>query len=206
MSLSLTNYKSITSGLLVRLDVQEYKVNSGDTPTPTVLKFSDLPYDINITWSGNAETYTSAGRLLSITPSRSELRSGSNTVTVTLSGIPSTRLSEILNSKIKGSPIAIMRVILGSDGSPASISGNPFGRFFGVVTNYSLEEDWNSTEGQTTNSINLICASWIDVFDKKITGRATSPYDEKAYFPSDVSMDRVPNLVGSNFNFGDVTK
>jgi hypothetical protein len=195
----LTSYKAIESGLFVRLAVGEYRQASGDSPTSTVLRFSDYARTVTV----NSEEYQGIGRLLGITSSRSELRTSSDTITVSLSGIPNTSLTEIINSKIKGSRIEVRRVLFNpTTGAQLSITGNPVGRFFGVVNNYSLEETYDYSTRSSTNTVALVCSSQVSVLDNKVTGRRTNPRDQKSFYPNDLSMDRVPNLAGAYFNFG----
>lgn len=205
---ALGSYDSIGTALLVRLTVEEYRVNPGDVATTEVLKFSNWVTPITVTVYGNNETYTPTGQLLNITPSRNELRSSTGGVTVTLSGIPNTSIAEIINSKIKGSQIQIFRAILDSNTNlPMSglDSGNPVGRFLGIVNNYSLEEDYNIGQKVATSTIVLDCASSLELLSTKVQGRRTNPEDMEYFYPGDKSFSRVPSLVDANFNFGDAT-
>jgi hypothetical protein len=83
------------------------------------------------------------------------------------------------------------------------ITINPIGRFFGFVNNYQLAEDYSIETRTASNTIVMTCSSVVDVLDNKISGRKTNPASQKLYFPNDLSMDRVPSLVNSVFNFGD---
>jgi hypothetical protein len=40
----------------------------------------------------------------------------------------------------------------------------------------------------------------------KIAGRKTNSRDQKTFYPTDLSMDRVTQLANSNYNFGAVVK
>jgi hypothetical protein len=143
------------------------------------------------------------GRLLGVSATSTELRTSSQQLYVSLSGIPNGSISEIVNSRIKGSPIEVWRVFFNPvTGAQLAITGNPAGRFFGVVNNYSLQEDYDVEARVSSNTIILSCASVIDILNNKIAGRRTNPLDQKLFFPNDLSMDRVPKLVGANFNFG----
>ena len=203
MSINLSGYDSIGSALLVRLTVGQYRTTPGGTATQQILKFSDSNTSITLNTDLGTETYVGTGQLLNITSSSSELKSSGSEVTVSLSGIPNSSIAEIVNSTIKGSRIEIYRVLLNpSTQVPLNITGNPVGRFFGIVTNYSLEEEYDNSSRVATNTITLVCSSWISVLDNKLAGRRTNPVDQKAFYPGDTSMDRVPNLVGANYNFG----
>jgi hypothetical protein len=199
MPIDLSSYTSVETGLFVRIQVDEYKTTSGGSYSAQVLKFSDYIRPITI----DSESYTGLGRLVGITATSSELTSSSQGVTITLSGIPNSSIAEIIYSKIKGSPVEVWRVFFNpTTGAQLSITGNPVGRFFGIVNNYSLDEEYDFDSRTATNRITLVCSSIIDVLDNKISGRRTNPVDQKALYPTDVSFDRVPNLKDSFYNFG----
>jgi hypothetical protein len=199
MPIDLSSYTSVETGLFVRIEVDYYKAAAGDTPTSTVLLFSDYRGTVTI----NSESYVGLGKLLNITSTTSELKGSTSSVTVSISGIPDSSIAEIINSRMKGCPIKIYRVVFDPvTGTQLAITGNPAGRFFGIVSNYSLEEDYNIDERTSTNTISLICSSNMGFLENKISGRKTNPESMKRFYPTDVSMDRVPNLVGANFNFG----
>jgi len=199
MPINLSSYTAIETGLFVRIEVDYYKTSAGATPTSTVLRFSDYRGTVTI----DGESYVGLGRLLNITPTVSELRGTTGSVTVTISGIPNTSIAEIVNSRMKGCPIKIYRVVFDPvTGTQLAITGNPAGRFFGIVSNYTLEEDYSVDERRSTNTIAMICTSNMEFLDNKVTGRKTNPSSMKQFYPSDVSFDRVPSLVGANFNFG----
>ena len=199
MPINLSAYNSVETGLFVRIQVDEYRTTSSGSYTSEVLKFSDYIRPITI----DSESYTGLGRLLSISSSVSELTPSTGSLTISLSGIPNTSIAEIVNSKIKGSPIEVWRVFFNpTTGAQLSISGNPAGRFFGIVDNYSLDEEYDYDNRESSNRITMTCSSVITVLDNKVTGRRTNPVDQKFFYPSDLSMDRVPNLKDSYYNFG----
>ena len=199
MTINLSSYKSIQTALFVRMVVPYYKSSPSATPASEVLRFSQYNQPVTI----NSEVYSPLGGLLSVSDSSSDLRPSSGTFTVAISGIPNTSIAEIINSRIKGSTIQVYRAVFdATTWQLLSISDNPVGRFQGIVNNYSLEEDWNPGATIVSNRIILTCSSTVDVLTGKIAGRRTNPTDEKAFYPSDLAMDRVPTLAESNFNFG----
>lgn len=198
MTINLSSYTSIQSNLFVRIEVPEYTTD-GVTFTSEVLRFSDL----NTSYTINDEVYLGAGNLLSITSSTSELRPSGSDVTISLSGIPNTSIAEIVKSKIKGCAVRIYRVLFdASTGEYLDIEGNPLGRFRGFVNNFSLTEEWDNLTRTSSNTIVLTCSSSASVLQNKVSGRKTNPESQKKFFPNDLSMDRVPNLENSTFNFG----
>lgn len=193
MSLDLSSYSAIETAMFCRVDVPGYEV----------LRFSN--YNIPVTING--ESYTNLGTLMGITDTNSDIRSTGNTVSITISGIPNASIAEILAQQFKGSRIEVYRVFFDANTKQMlSISGNPAGRFQGIISNWSLEEDWNPGETTTSNRIMFVCSSVVDILNNKVAGRKTNGNDQKRYFPTDVSMDRVVRLAKSNFNFGAVLK
>jgi hypothetical protein len=195
----LTSYSSVQSNLFVRLQVDEYRTSPSGSYSAEVLRFSDARTSYTI----NGESYTPLGRLMAISASSSELRVSSGEVTITISGIPTNSIAEIVNSKIKGAPVRIYRIFSdASTGTELAIDGNPAGRYRGFVNNYSLQEEWDNETRTSSNTIVLSCASSVDVLQNKIAGRKTNPESQKRFFATDLSMDRVPNLENATFNFG----
>jgi hypothetical protein len=54
----------------------------------------------------------------------------------------------------------------------------------------------------STNTITLICANNLTILANTLKGRRTNPVDQRKYYPNDLSMDRVPKLIDSYFDFG----
>jgi hypothetical protein len=163
------------------------------------LKFSDfsIPYTIN------SESYTALGQLLSISDSSSELRATPQEVTIQISGIPNTNVTDIINNPVKGSSIKIYRAFFDpSTGQLLSISGNPAQKFQGIVSNYDVSDELDMGSLIGTVTVTLTCTNVVELLNNKIAGRRTNTVDQKTYYPSDISMDRVYALVNSNFNFG----
>jgi hypothetical protein len=79
---------------------------------------------------------------------------------------------------------------------------SPIGKFLGIVNNFALQEDWDNQERSSTVTIILTCSSLIGVLATKLSGRFTNPTDQQKFFPADNSMNRIPSLINSNFNFG----
>lgn len=191
----------IHTALFVRIDVAEYATIPG-LYSPQVLTFSDhhTPFVID------GYTYTPAGSLMNITSTVNELRISSNTVTITLSGIPDSSIKEIVNSKIKNSPVTIYRGFFNMNGTLVTSTEvgfqNPIGRFRGFVNNYGLTEEYDNNARTATNTISLQCTSVVDIFTRKFTGRKTNKESFQRTSPGDLSMDRVSVLQDTVFDFG----
>lgn len=185
---ALDTYKSIETALLVKLELPE-----GD------ILLSDYTSDLNF----SGEVYRGLGRLVGITNTTSELRVSNDTLTLVLSGIPNTSLQSLINSKMKGSKISVFRVLF----DPVTkelldVPTNILGRFFGVINNYSLDEDWDYAARTSKNTVSIISSSLVSVLERKYAGRRTNDVDQKKWYPGDQSFDRMPSLVNANFQFG----
>lgn len=188
--IDLSSYSAVEAAMFCRIDVPDYDV----------LLFSN--YNIPVTIGD--DTYVNLGTLLNVTDSSSDIRATSGTLTITITGIPNSSLAEVLDQRFKGSKIQVWRVFFdASTKQMLEIDGNPAGRFQGIVTNWSLDEDWGTT---SRNMISFTCSSAVDVLNNKVAGRKTNGNDQKRWYPSDVSMDRVSVIANSNFNFGAVIK
>lgn len=189
MALPLESYQNIGTALCVEITVA----------AGTVWRFSD--YNQTITISGNS--YQGLGKFVAITTTTSELKTSAGNITITITGIPNTSISEVLNARVKGAKVIVYRVFFdAASGTLLSIAGNPAGRFFGIVDNYTLDEEYDVETRTSSNSIGLVCSSVVQILENKIAGRKTNPTSFKVFNPTDVSMDRVPSLVGANFDFG----
>lgn len=187
MNIDLTQYPIIATGLFCKIIVPNYET----------LLFSDYNRPVTL----GSDTYTGLGSFMTLTETTSELKSTNAEVTIGISGVSTDNISNFLTQQIKGSQVSILRAIFDpATGALLNIAGNPVGRFYGYINNYAFNESWN---GQTTtNTITLICKSAIGQMQARIAGRRTNPIDEKFYYPSDTSMDRVPSLSLAAINFG----
>lgn len=191
MSVDLRSYVAIESAVLLRWEVPDLD--------PAYL----TDYSQSLTASG--DLYTNIGNLLSISGPTSELKASPNEITITLSGIPTNAVSDILNKQIKGSKLWIYRAFFDANTStlidvdPATAgTQNVLLKFRGIVTNYSISDSVEIEPKLATTTITLTCSSLVEVLNKKRTGRRTNPQD----FPTTQAMSRVQALANSNFNFG----
>jgi hypothetical protein len=189
MSIDLSAYDSVQTNLFVRLDIPDY----------AVLTFSD--YHRSLTIDGTA--YTGLGQLLAISDTSGSLRASPADVTISISGIPTANVTAILNNRIKGSEVKIYRGFFNpSTGQLLSVVGNPAGKFQGVINNFEISDDLEMGSDSGSFTLILTATSVVELLNNKVSGRRTNPADQKEFYPNDLSMDRVPSLAKSNFNFG----
>ena len=195
MSVNLTSYRDLKTALFVRIEIDEYRTSSAASYTSQVLRFSDH----NTSFTIDSENYVPLGRLLSVTSTASEIRATGNAITIGLSGIPNTSLAEIIHSKLKGSEVKIYRAYFTQAGSQI---GTTQQRWIGTINNYNLDEEYDVLNTTATNSIQIDCLSNVEILQNKVSGRKTNPVSMQKYFASDTSFNRVPGLMGSQFDFG----
>jgi len=187
--LNLTSYSALQSNLFVKVTL------SGST-----LLFSDKLESTVIA----GDTYVGLGKLLAISGSNSELRSSSQELTISISGVPDTSITDIINSEIKGSPVIIRRGLFNAATGAflSAVAGNPIIRFTGYVNNLSFDEEYDVDTKTSSNTMILTCASNVDILNNKVQGRKTNSESQRKYFPTDLAMERVSTLESSYFDFG----
>lgn len=184
MAIDLSAYRSIQTNIFVKLVIPAY-----DT-----LYFSDY----HKSYSFGGDTYDGLGQLLSVSNTSDNLRATPSEVTISISGIPSANITDILDNAVKGSRCEIYRGFFDAeDASLIAVAGNPAGKFQGVVSNYDITDDITMGDDTGTVTLTLTVTSVVELLGNKINGRRTNAAD----FP-DGDMARVLPLQKSNFNFG----
>jgi hypothetical protein len=191
---SLSSYTAVKTNLFVNLEVQEYRSTPSGSFTQQTFRFTDSDVAVTI----DSDTYTPLGQLLTITPTTSEIRPSNDSITISISGVPAGNITDIINSKIKGSLVEVRRQFRQINNGFISTQGY----FFGRVNNWSIQEEYN-VEDRTANNIILFeCSNHLSVLKEKISGRKTNPNSNKRFFPNDTGMDRVPIIKGTKLDFG----
>jgi hypothetical protein len=188
----LASYTSIYTALFVRMEIAGY----------ATLRYSTHFANYTIRESDGVDyVYSNLGTLVGVSDNTFGIRTNPEEVTITISGIPLTNVSDVLGNNVKGSKVEIRRQFF--RGNNYAVIGSPLIKFKGVVNNYNIVEDFPTDgSGLGTCTIGFICSTLIDLMENKTAGRRTNPLDQKLYFPNDLSMDRVPTIAGSSFNFG----
>ena len=187
--INLSTYDSIQTNLFVKIAY----------PDGTEDLISDYHKDYTI----GGDTYNGLGELISVSPTEDNLRATPANIEVVISGLPIATVQGALATDLKGSDIIISRAFFDADtGEALVLSENPAGKFLGIINNFSIENSLSM--GDDTGSVTIIleCSSILEYLQNKIAGRRTNPLDQRAYDSNDASMDRVPSLARSNFDFG----
>ena len=152
----------------------------------------------------NSITFSGLGSLLSISEIQNDVKANSADLKLSLVGIDPANISLILNSEIKGSKIEIWRGFLDSNNQIAIISGQQqfFKRYQGIVNNTAINEDFNDQLRVRTATCIVSSSSMRMVLEARQAGVRTNPQTWKAIYPNDTSMDRVPVIASTYFDFG----
>ena len=184
----LIDYNSVQSNTFIKIELENED-----------WLFSDCNENKTI----DGDDYIGVGNLMGLTATSSELRVSSSEVTITITGIPNTAISEVMNADLKGSGVRIYRAFFDvNTGDLIDIETNPMLRYRGYINNFAFAESYDVESRDGNNTIQLMCASSVDQLNLKTSGRQTNPGSMQKYKPGDTSMDRVPNLENATFDFG----
>lgn len=152
----------------------------------------------------DSTTFSGLGSYLGISQIQQDIKASSVDLTVSLTGIDPDNISIILSSDIKGSRIEIWRGFLDSNNQIETISSVQqfFKRYQGIISNISINEDYNEQARTRIATCVVSCASMRIVLDNRIAGIRTNPNNWKFLYPGDTSMDRVPVIASTYFDFG----
>lgn len=151
----------------------------------------------------NGVDYTNLGSLLNISEVKRDLKATSTDLSIALTGVDGASISLVLAANIKGSKIELWRGFL--DGNNQIITTPTqqfFKRYTGIVSNYSITEDWNEQARTRVATVGLSCSSFRTILENRTGGVRTTPKIWQAYYPGDLSMSRVPVIANAYFDFG----
>lgn len=147
--------------------------------------------------------FTNLGSYLQISEIKRDIKATSSDLSISLTGVDGTNVAIILDSDIKGSRIQMWRGFL--DENNAIITTPTlqfFQRYQGIVSNFSITEDWNEELRTRVATVGLSCASFRTILENRVGGVRTTPKIWQVYYSADTSMNRVPTIAGSYFDFG----
>ena len=161
------------------------------------LYYISSAYD-SITYNSN--DYTQLGAFLSVGAIQEDIKTTNGDISISLNGIPDTYIDSVLTNPVKGGAVTIYRAFYNDDYTVDS--ANIYQRFSGIITNFSIEENVDILEGDNTNTVSIACASINTILENKIAGQRTAPADRNKFFTGDETFNRVPDLMGTQFDFG----
>jgi hypothetical protein len=147
--------------------------------------------------------YSGMGSLLSITNIDRQVKATSGDLGISLTGIDSANIALVLSANIKGSKIEVFRGFLDSNNQIITTPTQQFfKRYQGLVSNIAIKEDFNTQERIRVATCVLTCASFRTILQNRVGGVRTNPSIWKTFYPNDISMDRVPVIAATFFDFG----
>ena len=151
----------------------------------------------------NGITFTNLGSLLQLSDIKRDIKATSSDLSVSLTGVDGTNVAIVLGSDIKGSRIEVWRGFLDSNNQIITTPTQQFfKRYQGIVSNFSITEDFNEQMRTRVATVGLSCASFRTILENRVGGVRTTPKIWQVYYPNDTSMNRVPTIAGSYFDFG----
>jgi len=167
----------------LNLDGTQYYISSS---------YNELVYDSN--------TYTQLGAFLSLSEIAEDVKTTNGDIQIGLSGVPEDYVDAVLENPVKGGEVVVYRAFFNDDYTVDS--ANVFQRFKGIITNFTIEENVDILEGETTHTVGVSCASINTILENKVAGQRTAPNDREKFFTGDLTFNRVPDLMGVQFDFG----
>ena len=156
----------------------------------------------NITVGG--VTYAGMGSYMGVSEIQSDMKATSTDVKLTITGLNPSNIALILGSNIKGSTLTIWRGFTDSDNQLLTIGGvlQFFQRYQGIINNINITENFDEKLRERVATCIMSSASMRLVLDSRIAGIKTNPSSWRFLYPNDTSMDRVPAIASTYFNFG----
>lgn len=148
-------------------------------------------------------TFNGLGDLLNLGDIQRDIKSTSDDLTISLTGIDGNNVGLVLSSDIKGSLVEVWRGFLNSDNQIIQTPTQQFfKRYQGLVNNVGITEGFDDRARTRIATCTISCASFRTILENRISGIRTNPVQWKVQYPNDTSMDRVPLIVAQYFDFG----
>jgi len=148
-------------------------------------------------------TFNNLGSLLSISQIDRNIKATSTDLIIQLAGVDGSNVAVVLGANIKGSNIDVWRGFLDSQNQ---IITTPtlqfFKRYTGIVSNASITEQFDDNLRIRIATVGISCSSFRMILDNRIQGIKTVPKAWNFLYPNDTSMDRVPVVAQTYFDFG----
>lgn len=175
-------------------------VGTGTGKAQQIFTFCNAASQVTI----NGILFAGMGQYLGISEIQQDMKSSSVDLKLSISGMDPNVVSVFLGANIKGSSLKVWRGFLDTDNQILTISGVQqfFQRYQGIVNNVSINEVFDENQRQRTVTCTISSASMRLVLDSRIAGIKTNPSSWRFLYPSDSSMDRVPVIASTYFNFG----
>jgi hypothetical protein len=148
-------------------------------------------------------TFSGLGSFLQLSDVQRDIKSTSDDISVSLTGIDPSKIAIILGSEIKGSLLEIWRGFLDSNNQIiTSPSLQFFKRYKGIVSSASINEKFDEQVRERVATCLVSAASIRRILENRMAGIKTNPSSWQRFYPNDTSMNRVPVIANTFFDFG----
>jgi hypothetical protein len=168
-------------------------------PVTTTYSFCNAAAPITV----SGITFSNLGMLLQLGDIPQDIKSTSDDITISLTGIDPTNVGLILSSNIKGSTVEIWRGFLDSNNQIITTPSTQFfKRYTGIINSVGISEDFNDQARTRVATCTISCTSMRKVLENRIAGLRTNQKSWQFFYPSDTSMNRVAAISNQYFDFG----
>lgn len=168
-------------------------------PTETIT-YCNAASDITV----DGITFMGMSNYLGISEIQRDIKASSVDLRVSLNGLDPNIIALVLSSNIKGSTIEIWRGFLDDNNQILTIDSVQqfFKRYQGIINNIAINETFDDSLRQRVALCVVSCSSMRTILDNRVAGIKTNPQNWKFLYPNDTSMDRVPVIASTYFDFG----
>ena len=151
----------------------------------------------------NSIVFVGLGSLLGIGEIQQDIKASSYDLKLMLTGIDPNNIAIILGSDIKGSTVEIWRGFLDANNQIITTPTQQFfKRYQGIVSNFAVNEEYNEQLRTRVATAIASCSSMRFVLENRVTGIRTNKGSWQFFYPADTSMNRVPVIASTYFDFG----
>lgn len=148
-------------------------------------------------------TFTNLGALLNVGDIQRDIKSTSDDMVISLTGIDPNMVGLILSSEIKGSKVEVWRGFLDTNNQIiTSPTTQFFKRYMGLINSVSISESFNEEARTRVATCGVSCSSMRRILENRISGVKTNKDSWQFFYPSDTSMSRVSEISNTYFDFG----
>jgi hypothetical protein len=152
-------------------------------------------------------TFSNLGALLTVSDVQKDIRSTSDDLTISLTGIDPTVVGIILGANVKGSLVEVWRGFFDSNNQIITTPTTQFfKRYQGIINNISISEQFDTEKRIRVATCSVACSSMRRVLENLMSGIKTNQNAWQNFYPNDTSMNRVATISTTYFDFGQPPK
>lgn len=165
-----------------------------------VITYCNAASDITI----DGITFMGMANYLGISEIQRDIKASSVDLKVSLNGLDPNIVALVLSNDIKGSTIEVWRGFLDANNQILTIDSVQqfFKRYQGIINNIAINETFDENLRSRIVTCIASCSSMRTILDNRVAGIKTNPQNWKFIYPDDISMDRVPVIASTYFDFG----